>query len=328
MRRREFIAGLSGAVAWPPIAARAQQPKMPVIGYLNSSTESNAQHFTTAFRRGLSEIGYVEGQNVSIEYHWMEGQYDRLSALAADLVRRRVALIVATGGTAIARAAKSATATIPIVFVGGGDPVEVGLVASLNRPGGNVTGAAVLTKALTAKRLELLHELVPAATPIGFLVNPTNPTVFKAEMMEAETAARALGVRLVILNASTLSEIEAAFEILVAQRIGALLTSGDPLWTVQRVQLAAFTARYAVPAIYAVREIVDAGGLLSYGANISDAYRLVGVYAGRILKGEKPADLPVQQATKVEFVINLRTAKALGLTIPETLLATADEVIQ
>jgi putative ABC transport system substrate-binding protein len=231
-------------------------------------------------------------------------------------------------GTAIARAAKSATATIPIVFLSGGDPVEVGLVASLNRPGGNITGAAILTTALTAKRLELLHELVPAATPIGLLVNPTNPTVFKVEMMESETAARALGARLVILNASTLSEIEAAFEIRIAQRIGALLTSGDPLWTVQRIQLAALTARHAVPAIYAVREIVDAGGLMSYGANISDAYRLVGTYAGRILKGEKPTDLPVQQSSKVEFLLNLKTAKALGMTIPETLLATADEVIQ
>jgi putative tryptophan/tyrosine transport system substrate-binding protein len=328
MRRREFIAGLAGSgVAWP-LAARAQQPVMPVIGYLNSSTESNAQHFTAAFRRGLSELGYVDGQNVSIEYRWMEGQYDRLAALAADLVRRRVALIVATGGTATARAAKSATTTIPIVFVSGGDPVEVGLVASLNRPGGNVTGAAILTKALTAKRLELLHELVPAATPIGFLVNPTNPTVLKDEIMEAETAARALGLHLAILNASTLGELEAAFEAQIGQRIEALMTSGDPLWTIQRVRLAALTARRAVPAIYAVREIVDAGGLMSYGAGISDAYRLVGNYAGRILKGEKPADLPVQLATKLELTINLKTAKTLGLTIPETLLATADDVIQ
>jgi putative tryptophan/tyrosine transport system substrate-binding protein len=326
VRRREFIAGL-GAAVWP-LAARAQQPTMPVIGYLNSSTESNAQHFTAAFRRGLSELGYVDGKNVSIEYHWMESQYDQLPALATDLVRRGVAVIVATGGTAIARAAKSATSTIPIVFVGGGDPVEVGLVASLNHPGGNVTGAAVLTTALTAKRLELLHELVPGAMPIGFLVNPTNPTVFKAEMMEAETAARALGVRLVILNASTSSEIEATSEILVAQRVGAILTSGDPLWTIRRVQLAALMARYAVPTIYAVREIVDAGGLMSYGASISDAYRLVGAYAGRILKGEKPADLPVEQVTKVELAINLKTARALGLTIPETLLATADQVIE
>src|SRR5271154_3891233 len=276
MRRRDFVAGLGSTAAWP-LAARAQQRAMPVIGYLNSTTGTD-QHFTAAFRQGLSELGYVEGQNVSIEYHWTGGQYDRLAAMAADLVRRQVAGIVAPGGAPTAGAAKSATTTIPIVFLGGGAPVEVGLVASLNRPGGNVTGAAILTTALTAKRLELLHELVPAATSIGFLVNPTNPTVFKAEMMEAETAARALGVRLVTLNASTLREIEAAFEIVVAQRIGALLTSGDPLWTVQRAQL---TARHAVPAIYAVREIVDAGGLISYGASISAAYRLVGTYTGR-----------------------------------------------
>jgi putative ABC transport system substrate-binding protein len=319
MRRREFIAGLSATAAWP-VGARAQQAMMPVIGYLNSSTESNAQHFTAAFRRGLGEIGYIEGQNVSIEYHWMEGQYDRLAALAADVVRRRVAVIVATGGTAIARAAKSATTTIPIVFLSGGDPVEAGLVASLNRPGGNVTGAAILTKALTAKRLELLHELVPAATPIGFLVNPANPTVLKAEMMEAETAARALGVRLVILNASTSSEIEAAFEILVAQRIGALLTSGDPLWTVQRVQLAVVTARHAVP--------VDAGGLMSYGASNMERYRQVGVYTGRVLKGEKPADMPVIQPTKFELVLNLPTARVIGIAVPASLLAQADEVIE
>jgi putative ABC transport system substrate-binding protein len=326
MRRREFIAVLGGAAA-SPVVARAQQPKMPVIGYLNSTTGAD-QRFTAAFRQGLSEFGYVEGQNISIEYYWLGGQYDRLAALAADLVRRQAAVIVATGGTATGRAAKLATATIPIVFLAGGDPVEVGLVASLNRPGGNVTGVAILTTALTAKRLELLHELVPAAMPIGFLVNPANPTVFKAEMMEAETAARALRVRLVTLNASTLREIEAAFEIVIEQRIGALLTSGDPLWTVQRAELAALTARHAVPAIYAVRDIADAGGLISYGASISDAYRLVGTYAGRILKGEKPADLPVQQATKLELVINLKTAAALGLTVPETLLATADAVIQ
>jgi putative tryptophan/tyrosine transport system substrate-binding protein len=243
-------------------------------------------------------------------------------------VRRRVAVLVATGGTAVARAAKLATATIPIVFLSGGDPVEVGLVASLNRPGGNVTGAAVLTKALTAKRLELLHELVPAATRIGFLVNPTNPTVLKAEVMEAETAAGALGLHLLTLNASTLGEFDAAFEVLIGQRIEALMTSGDPLWTIQRVRLATLAARRAVPAIYAVREIVEAGGLMSYGASISDGYRLVGNYVGRILKGEKPSDLPVQLATKVELTINLDTAKALGLSIPETLLVTADELIQ
>ena len=326
MRRRDFIMGLGGATALS-IAASAQQAALPVIGYLNGTTESTAPHFTAAFRQGLGELGYVEHQNVSIEYHWVGVQYDRLPALAADLVRRRVALIFAAGGTAPARAAKSATATIPIVFVAGGDPVGAGLVASLNRPGGNVTGAAILTSALTAKRLELLHELVPAATSIGFLVDPTNPTG-KAVMMEAETASRALGMRLVILNASNSNDIEAAFEILSAERIKALLVGGDPLWTVQRFQLAALAARHAVPAIYAVREIVDAGGLMSYGASVSNAYRLAGNYAGRILKGEKPADLPVQQSTRIEMALNLKTAKALGLAIPEALLATADVVIQ
>jgi putative ABC transport system substrate-binding protein len=326
MQRRVFIAGVGSVAVWP-LASPAQRPKMPVIRYLNSTTGAD-HRFTAAFRQGLSELGYLEGQNISIEYYWLGGKYDRLPALAADLVHRQVAVIVATGGTATARAAKSATATTPIVFLAGGDPVEVGLVASLNRPGGNATGVAILTTALTAKRLELLHELAPAATPIGFFVNPANPTVFEAEMMEAETASRALGVRLVTLNASTLGEIEAAFKIVVEQRIGALLTSGDPLWTVQRARLSALTARHGVPAIYAVRDIAVAGGLMSYGASISDAYRLVGTYAGRILKGERPADLPVQQATKLELVINLKTAKALGLTIPETLLATADEVIQ
>jgi putative tryptophan/tyrosine transport system substrate-binding protein len=327
MRRREFIAGLGSAVALP-VVARAQQPAVPVIGYLNSTTESATQRFISAFRQGLNEFGYVERRNVSIEYRWVEGQYDRLTALTAELVRRRVTVIVATGGTAVARAAKSATATIPIVFVAGGDPVEVGLVASLNRPGGNVTGAAILTTSLTAKRLELLHSLVPEAKSIGFLINPTNTTVTKIEMMEAESAAHTLGVRLVPLNASNLREIETVFETLAAQRIRALLAGGDPLWTFQRIQLAVLTARYSVPAIYAVREITDAGGLISYGAGISDAYRLAGNYTGRILKGEKPADLPVQQSTRIEMILNLKTAKALGLTIPETLLATADEVIQ
>jgi putative ABC transport system substrate-binding protein len=326
MNRRDFIAGLGSAIAWP-VAARAQRPKFPVIGYLNSTTGADGR-FTAAFRQGLREFGFLEGQNISIEYAFSGGQYDRLAALAAGLARSQADVLVATGGTATARAAKSATATIPIVFLAGGDPVEVGLVASLNRPGGNATGVAILTTALTAKRLELLHELMPTATRIGFFVNPANPPVFTAEMMEAEAASRALGVHLVALNASTSREIETAFEIVVEQRIGALLTSGDPLWTVRRAQLAALTARHAVPAIYAVRDIADAGGLMSYGASISDAYRLVGTYAGRILKGEKPADLPVQQATKLELVINLKTAKALGLTIPETLLATADEVIQ
>jgi putative tryptophan/tyrosine transport system substrate-binding protein len=326
MRRRDFITGLGSATAFS-LAASAQQRTLPVIGYLNGTTENTAPHFTAAFRQGLGELGYVEQQNVAIEYHWVGVQYDRLPALAADLVRRRVALIFAAGGTAPARAAKSATTTIPVVFVAGGDPVGMGLVASLNRPGANVTGATILTSALTAKRVELLHELVPTATSIGFLVDPTNPTGM-AVMMEAQTASRALGMRLVILNASNSNGIDAAFETISAERIKALLVGGDPFWTVQRVQLSTLTARHAIPAIYAVREIVDAGGLMSYGASISDAYRLAGNYAGRILKGEKPADLPVQQSTKIELAINLTTAKALGLTVPETLLATADAVIQ
>ena len=327
MKRRTFIAGLGSAAAWP-LAARAQQSVVPVIGYLNSTTEAATQRFIAAFRQGLSELGYVEHQNVAIEYRWMEGRYDQLTMLTSDLVHRQVAVLVATGGTGVARAAKSATSTIPIVFVAGGDPVEVGLVASLNRPGGNVTGAAILTTLLTAKRLELLHELVPGATSIGFLNNPTNTTVTKAEMMEGETAARNLGVQLVTLNASTSSEIEEVFEDLPSGQIGALLTSGDPLWTFQRSQLAALTARYAVPAIYAAREISEAGGLISYGASISDAYRLAGNYVGRILKGEEPANLPVQQSTRIEMVLNLKTAKALGLTVPQSILLRADEVIE
>ena len=325
MRRREFITLLGSAAAWP-LAARAQQPALPVIGFLNSGTESAAG--LGALRQGLGEQGYVEGRNLEILYNYAEGRYDRLPVVAADLVRRRVAVIVSTGGPA-SLAATSATATIPIVFATGGDPIELGLVASLDRPGGNATGASFLTSELTAKRLELLHEIVPAATLIGFLFNPTN-SVGEAERREAEIAARILGVRLVLAHASTASETEAAFAILVEQRIGALLVAGDPLFAnVQRDQLVAFAARHAVPAIYEQREIVPAGGLMSYGAkDISGAYRLAGNYAGRILKGEKPADLPVQRSTRTEMVLNLKTAKALGLTVPLSLLALADEVIE
>ena len=326
MRRREFITFVgSAAVAWP-LAARAQQPALPVVGYLSAgSPDSNVG--VAGFRKGFAEMGYVEGQNVAIEYRWALGRYDRLPALAADLVRRRVAVIVAAGGPA-SLAAKSATATIPIVFGTGGDPIELGLVASLDRPGGNATGASFLTQELTAKRIELLHEIVPAATLIGILLNPTN-SLSEAQRREAEIAARILGVRLVIANASTASEIEAAFAILVEQRIGALLVAGDPLFiSVMRDQLVALTARHAVPAIYEARENVDAGGLMSYGTSILDANRLSGVYTGRILKGEKPADLPVQQSTKVELVINLKTAKALGITVPQLLLGRVDEVIE
>jgi putative ABC transport system substrate-binding protein len=324
MRRREFIAGLGSAAAWP-VVARAQQPAMPVIGYLSGAAETS--RYSAPFLQGLGEHGFVEGRNVEIVYRYAKTQYDRLPAMAAELVGRRVAVIVATGGPNSALAAKSATSTIPIVFESGVDPVESGLVPSLNRPGGNLTGVSFLTTALVSKRLELLHQIVPPATSIGYLVNPTLFNV-ETQKREAEIAARILGVGLVFLNASTLNEIEAAFAILVGQQIGALMADADPFFFAQRDQIAALATRHAVPAIYAYREAVAAGGLVSYGASILDAYRLVGTYAGRILKGEKPANLPVQQATRTEMVINLKTAKALGLTMPETLLATADEVIQ
>jgi putative tryptophan/tyrosine transport system substrate-binding protein len=327
MRRREFIAALGGtAVAWP-LAARAQKPALPVIGYLSAGSSSPGDPAAAAFHRGLRELGYIEGRNVEIVYRWAEIRYDRLPALAADLVRGRVAVIVAIGGSVTALAAKSATATIPIVFAFGADPVELGLVSSLNSPGGNVTGGFFLTRPLTPKRFQLLHEMVPAATSIGFLVNPTTPGV-DADLRQAEIAARTLGARLVIVNARTPSEIEAAFAVLVEQRVDAFLAAGDLLFAAQGNQLAALAARHSVPAIYINRGIVDAGGLMSYGANAFDAFRLAGTYAGRILNGERPADLPVQQATRIEFVLNLKTAKSLGLTVPNTLLVAADEVIE
>jgi putative tryptophan/tyrosine transport system substrate-binding protein len=284
--------------------------------------------FVAGFRAGLGEFGYVEGHNVSIEYHWLEGRGDGIPALVADLVRRRVAVIATPGSTAATLAAKAATATIPIVFGVGVDPVELGLVASINRPGGNVTGVSWLNTALIAKRLELLHVLVPTATSIGFIIDPTTPPYSDIQKREAEIAARILGVRLVILNASTPGEVEAAFANLVGQRISAILAGSDPLIFEQGAKLAALAAQHAVPVIYSIRSHVEAGGLMSYAANLLDGWHLVGSYAGRILKGEKPADLPVQQSVKIELVINLKTAKALGLTVPETLLATADEVIQ
>ena len=286
-----------------------------------------ARVYTAAFLRGLGEQGYVEGRNVEILYSFAQTQYDRLPMLAAELVRRPVAVIFTSGGSGVALTAKSATSTIPIVFVAGGDPVDLGLVASLNRPGGNVTGASILTAELLGKRLELLHEIVPATTLIGFLVNPTNPAVGVSNK-EAETTARTLGVRLVTLNASTPSEIEAAFSALAMRRINALLVDGDPLWSVQRNRLAVLAARHAVAAIYPVREIVEAGGLVSYGASISDAYRLAGTYVGRILRGEKPSDLPVQQTVRIELVLNLKTAKALGIEIPLRVDVLADQVIE
>jgi putative tryptophan/tyrosine transport system substrate-binding protein len=323
MRRREFIAGLGSAAAWP-LAARAQQQALPIIGLLSVGFE---QSQPVAFRRGLNEQGYVEGRTVAILHRRAEGQFGRLPGLAVDLVLHPVSVIVTTGGTAPALAAKSATATIPIVFTMGADPVSIGLVASLNRPGGNITGATFLGQELTAKRFDLLHEVAPAAKSFAYLVDPTNYQA-AADTRKAQDAARSLGVRLVVLSASTPSEIEVAFTSLKEQRIGALVTASNVLFGVQGAQLAAPAARYAVPAIYHVRLTVENGGLISYGGSLIDMYHLAGVYAGRILKGEKPADLPVQQSTRIETVLNLKTAKALGLTSPVTLLATADEVIQ
>jgi putative ABC transport system substrate-binding protein len=326
MRRREFIAGLGTAAAWP-LVARAQQAALPVIGWLDSQSPEAMRHLLPAFRKGLAEIGYVEGRNVIVEYRWAENDNDRLSAFAADLVRRQVAIIVVPT-TSSALAAKAATQTIPIVFDMGSDPVALGLVASLNRPTGNVTGVSILAAEIAPKRLALLRELVPAIASIAMLVNPANPSFAQAETKDLQTAARVLGVRVLVLNGGTENDIAAAFATLVEQQVSALLMSADSFFYTARDQITSLAARYAIPTMFFDRASVAAGGLLSYGANLSDATRLAGVYAGRILKGDKPADLPVQQSTKFELVINLKTAKALGLTVPETLLATADEVIQ
>ncbi len=327
MRRRDLLALVGGAAASWPLTARAQQKAMPVIGYLNSISPGPSAANLTAFRQGLSDTGYVEGQNVAIEYRWAEGRYDRLPALAADLVGRRVDLIVASGGTPPALAAKSATSTIPIVFTGLGDPVAVGLVASLARPGGNITGISNIAGALMPKRLELLSELVPQAGVIALLVNPKN-TTHEGLAREVQEAARAKGVQLHILRASTESEIDAAFASFDELHAGGLLIGPDPLFTNPPERLVALAAGHAVPAIYPWREDAAAGGLISYGPSRDGMFRQAGVYAGRVLKGEKPADLPVQQPTRFELVINLKTAKALGLTVPQSLLARADEVIE
>ncbi len=326
MKRREFISLLAGtAVSWP-LAASAQQTALPVIGFLNGASPDGYAPMLVAFRQGLKEAGYVEGQNVAIEYRWANGQYDQLPALAADLVRRQVSVIAATS-TPANLTAKTATSTIPIVFTTGSDPVELGLVASLNRPGGNVTGVTQLTGEVAPKRVELAHELVPMATVIGLLVNPKNPYA-EALTNASRAAAATLGLQLDVLHASTAAEVDEAFSTFRQKQSGALVIGTDAFFNSSAEQLAALSLRHLVPAIYEFRQFAAAGGLMSYGGSIMESYRLAGVYTGRILKGDKPAELPVQQSTKVELIINLKTAKTLGLTISPALLARADEVIE
>jgi putative ABC transport system substrate-binding protein len=325
MRRREFITLFGRAAAAWPLAARAQQSGIPVIGYL--SVRSSDNYLVEALRRGLRETGYIEGQNLAIEYRWATGQYDRMPAMAAELARRPVTVLVTAGGEPAALAAKAATSIIPIVFVIGGDPVKVGLVASYNRPGGNATGTSILTSTLEPKRLGLLHELVPQATTIAVLLNP-NFQASEGQERDVQEAGRALGVHIHILRASSDRDIEAAFEIVAQQRIAALAVGADPFFDTRRDTLVALAARQMVPAIYHFREFAAAGGLASYGIDVSDSHRQIGVYVGQILKGAKPAELPVLQPTKLELIINIKSARALGLQVPDKLLALADEVIE
>ena len=325
--RRELIAALGSAAAWP-LAARGQQPAMPVVGLVGGGGGDISTRYVTAFRKGLNETGTIEGQNATVEYHWLEGQYERLPSLVADLVRRRLAVIATPGSNPAALAAKAATTTIPIVFGVGEDPVKLGLVASLARPGGNATGINIFNVEIATKRLGLLHELMPKSVRIAVLVNPANTTSAEFTLRYIPEAARGLGLQSLILNASTSDQIDAAFATLVSERVDALFVAADAFFISRRVQFATLTARDKIPAAYADREIVEAGGLMSYGTDFTDMFRQVGVYVGRILKGEKPSDLPVVQAAKFALVINLKTAKALGIEIPISMQLLADEMIE
>ena len=327
MRRREFIVLLGNAAVWPTLTAQAQQRPTPVIGFLGGTSAREWAGFVDAFRRGLAETGHVDGQNVAIEFRWAEGRFDRLPTMAADLVERKVGVLVASGGTVTALAAKKATGAIPIVFLVGSDPVKFGLVESLNRPGANVTGVSFLLNALVAKRLEMLRELVPAARSIGLLVNPKNPNA-ESDSKDVQDAARVLGLAIQVVNASTDAELDRAFASLAEQQVAALIMLPDPFFIGRRDHIVALSARHALPAMYDRRELALAGGLISYGTSFTDAHYQAGIYAGRILKGAKPAELPVVQSTRFELVINLKTAKALGVEVPPTLLARADEVIE
>jgi putative ABC transport system substrate-binding protein len=326
MKRREFITLLGGALIWP-LAARAQQPSMPVIGFLSARSPDDTPHLVVAFQKGLGEGGFVEGQNVIIEYRWALGQHDRLPALAVELVGKPVAVLVSTGGESAALAGKAATSTIPIAFIIGGDPVKVGLAASYNRPGGNATGISILTAMLDPKRLGILHQLVPQAPTIAVLLNPNFP-LYESQLRNVQEAARNVGLQIHALRASADHEIDAAFETVAQQRIAALIVAADPFFDTRRNKLVALAASHAVPTMYHFREFVSAGGLMSYGVEITDVWRQLGLYTARILKGAKPAELPVLQPTKFEFVINLNTTRALGLSFPPGLLAIADEVIE
>jgi putative ABC transport system substrate-binding protein len=326
--RRQFVSALAGAAATWPLVARAQQPTLPVVAFINAGSPDRFARYAAAFHKGLNETGYVDGQNVTVEYHWLEGQYDRLPALVADLVRRQVAVIATPANAMAARAAEAATATIPIVFGVAEDPVQLGLVASLARPGGNATGINIFSQEVAAKRLRLLHDLVPKAVRIAVLVNPANPATAEPTLRDLQEAAPTIGLQIQILNATTIGEIDTAFATFAGKRPDALFVAADSFFNSRAVQFATLTAANKIPATYSQRDFVAAGGLMSYGADLADSFRQVGVYTGSILKGAKPVDLPVLQSTKFEFFINLQTARVLGIDVPAAVLSIADEVIE